>query len=71
MTYDYRCEDCGEVQEVRATLAEKERGLHLVCSKCGGTRLTQVFTAVNVITRSRGGSLPPGCGPGSPTGCCR
>lgn len=71
MTYDYRCEDCGAIQEVWATLAEKERGLQLKCSKCGGTRLAQVFTAVNVITRSSGGSQPPQCGPASGAGCCR
>ncbi len=70
MIYEYRCEKCGTVTDVRASLAEKERGLHPVCPRCGGTDLKQVFTAVNVITRPGGGFMPPACGPGSGAGCC-
>lgn len=70
MTYEYACEDCGALHEVRATLAEKERGLRPRCPNCGSSRLRQVFTAVNVITRPGGGSVPPRCGPGSGAGCC-
>ena len=72
MTYEYECDDCGRVFEIRATIAEKERGLRVECPQCGSTKATQVFTAVNVITRSASGSgaPPPFCGPRSGAGCC-
>ncbi|MFB3779096.1 MAG: zinc ribbon domain-containing protein [Bryobacteraceae bacterium] len=70
MTYEYKCNDCGKSIEIRASMAEKERGLRVECPACGSTRTTQVFTALRVLARSgRGGTLPPSCGgPGS--GCC-
>ncbi len=71
MTYEYQCDECGELLEIRATIAEKERGLDIKCPHCGSTRATQVFTTVNVLTGSgTGGFLPPGCGPNSGPGCC-
>ena len=71
MTYEYECDNCGKLFEIRATIAEKERGLRAKCPTCGSTKVTQVFTAVSVITRSasRSGSLPF-CGPRSGGGCC-
>lgn len=69
MTYEYRCDDCGALMEIRATMAEKARGLRVTCPACGSARATQVFTSVNVFTRSAaGGDAPPFCGPGA--GCC-
>lgn len=72
MTYEYKCDVCGAMLEIRATIAEKERGLQVECPACGGAKVTQVFTTVNVITRSARGSgaPPPFCGPGSRAGCC-
>lgn len=71
MTYEYKCDVCGALLEIRASITEKERGLQVECPACGSNRVTQVFTSVNVLTRSgRGGTLPPGCGPGSGAGCC-
>ena len=34
--YEYQCQACEEVFEVRASIREKEAGLVLVCPKCGG-----------------------------------
>jgi putative FmdB family regulatory protein len=71
LTYEYKCDLCGARLEIRATVAEKERGLQVECPACGSTQTTQVFSAVNVLTQSgRGGGFPPGCGPGSGAGCC-
>ncbi len=71
MIYEYQCEKCGALTEVRASLAEKERGLQVKCPTCGSARVKQVFTAINVIAGpGRGSSMPPGCGPGSGAGCC-
>lgn len=70
MTYEYKCDVCGALLEIRATIAEKERGLRVECPACGGTKATQVFTAVNVLSRSGRGGGPPFCGPDSGAGCC-
>ncbi len=70
MTYEYECDDCGASIEVRATLAEKERGLRVKCPKCGSTKTTQAFRTVNMFIGSGRGSPPPFCGPGSGAGCC-
>jgi putative FmdB family regulatory protein len=71
MTYEYRCDRCGESYEVRATVAEKSRGLPVARPACGSTEATQVYTSMSVLTRAGGSGSPPGCcGPGSGAGCC-
>lgn len=71
MTYEYKCDLCGALLEIRATIAEKERGLQVECPACGSRKVTQVFTTVNVLGRSGGGGAPPpSCGPGTGSGCC-
>lgn len=75
MTYEYRCKKCGQVFDVTATIAEKERGLHPKCPHCGSEATSQVFTTVGVLLGSgcsvAGGSATGsggGCAPGA--GCC-
>jgi len=75
MFYDYRCADCEEVFEIRATFAEKEKGLKPECPKCGSKHTKQVFSALSiggVSTKSAGGNegvqAPSCCMPG--TGGC-
>jgi putative FmdB family regulatory protein len=69
MTYAYQCDKCGEAFTVRATLAEKERGLDLSCPRCGEKSVTQDLRGVGMGFRGEGGGPPfRGCGPGS--GCC-
>ncbi|MCW5962531.1 MAG: hypothetical protein KIT83_00725 [Bryobacterales bacterium] len=72
MTYEYKCDECGAGIEVRASMAEKERGLNVECPACGSARLTQVFRTLNVINgnRSSSPSSSPCCSPGPSTGCC-
>ena len=67
MTYEYDCDTCGKRFEIKATVAEKRRGLRLECPACGGTQAIQVYSSMSVITRSPGGGF---CGPGSGAGCC-
>ena len=43
--YEFECNDCSEVFEVRATIKEKESGLLLVCPKCGSHDVTQKLSA--------------------------
>ena len=69
--YDYRCERCDEVFEVRASIKEKEAGLQPECPKCHSPKARQVITAGLVIRRSDGGGLAfPACDPNAGPGCC-
>jgi putative FmdB family regulatory protein len=69
--YDYHCEKCDEVFEVRASIAEKQAGLTPVCPKCHNSKTKQVLTAGLVIRGGDGASLPfPACGPNAGPGCC-
>ncbi len=71
MTYEYKCDACGRFYEVKATVAEKTKGLELVCPQCESAEATQVFTSVFVLSGSKpGGFVPPSCGPGAGGTCC-
>lgn len=70
MIYAYRCEDCGEQFTMRATLAEKERGLSARCPLCGSRKAAQDFASVGVVRSGAGGGPPRSCGLGSGAGCC-
>ncbi len=67
--YDYRCNACGEVFEVQATMKEKEAGLDVICPKCGGREARQQLTAASTI--HAGNEIPSAssCRPDS-GGCC-
>ncbi|MGC8777196.1 MAG: FmdB family zinc ribbon protein [Candidatus Caldatribacteriaceae bacterium] len=54
-TYEYRCDQCGYVTEVQASLAEKEKGLDLTCPHCGSKSLTQVFGGFLLGCSPKGG----------------
>lgn len=71
-TYVYQCEKCEEVFDVRASIKEKEQGLHPECPECHGKKTRQVLTAGVVIHGSDGASLStlPTCGPNCGPGCC-
>ncbi len=71
MIYASVCDKCGTAFSVRATVAEKERGLDLKCPRCGEKEVTQDFRGVGMMfgAQASGGRPPwPGCGPGA--GCC-
>ena len=44
-TYEYVCTECQTRMEIRATIAEKEKGLTVICPKCGGKKTAQVFSS--------------------------
>lgn len=62
MTYAYACEKCGEKFTVRATLAEKERGLEVQCPRCGSSEVVQDLSGVGLGFGAVPG--PSCCGPG-------
>lgn len=69
MIYAYHCDECGTEFTVRATLAEKERGLTPQCPACGSREVGQDFASVGIV-RAGGGGAASCCRPGSGSGCC-
>lgn len=71
MIYDYKCARCGEIFDVWATLAEKEKGLRPQCPKCNSEDTRQMIGSVNLAGNLKtGGGMPPMCGPAAGPGCC-
>lgn len=69
--YNFQCEQCNEILEVRATIKEKEAGLEPECPKCLGKETKQMITAGLVLRGNNGKSLTlPDCGPNAGPGCC-
>ncbi len=64
--YEYLCSECKTTFDVRATLAEKEKGLKPKCPKCGSEKTIRSFSRINLISSSQGRNFTPGpsCGPG-------
>ncbi len=70
--YDYQCQDCQMVFEVRATFKEKEAGLKPECPRCKSKETHQLLTSGLLLRQTGdGASLAlPGCGPNAGPGCC-
>ncbi len=74
--YEYICVECGEKTEIWATISEKEKGLNIVCQKCGSKNMAQVFKfgGISCGSSSRregnGNSSPTCCGSQAGPGCC-
>lgn len=70
--YNFQCDDCETVFDVRATFQEKERGLDPVCPQCHGQHAHQRISAGWFLSGqgSAGAASAPawGCAPGG--GCC-
>lgn len=71
--YDYRCRECGEVFEVRATFSQKEQGLHPICPVCESGETQQVVTAPLIVRPGAGDGVDLAsfaCSPNAGPGCC-
>lgn len=69
--YDYQCETCNQVFEVRASIQEKEAGLKPVCPNCHGTIAHQVIRVSFVLHTTSGAGNQNFCrGPNVKPGCC-
>jgi putative FmdB family regulatory protein len=69
--YEFQCKDCQTKYDVRASIKEKEAGLHPECPQCNGIHSHQVISAGLVLHGSDGGSLSmSACGPNAGPGCC-
>jgi putative FmdB family regulatory protein len=72
-TYDYRCEKCLSQFEVRASIAEYERGLTVKCPDCGSRRVRRTMNTVNILSCAPKNNSAAGqgcCGSGAGSGCC-
>ncbi len=70
--YEYQCQHCKAVFEVRATFKEKEAGLKPECPECHRKQARQLLTSGLFLRRSEDGAALdlPMCGPRSGPGCC-
>ena len=71
--YEYQCQHCETVFEVRATFKEKEAGLKPECPQCHSKQARQLLTSGLFLRRSDddGAALEaPPCGPNAGPGCC-
>ncbi len=67
-TYEYVCTECQTRMEIRATIAEKEKGLTVICPKCWSKKTAQVFSGFMMMGATKGNGSAPNCGPGC--SCC-
>lgn len=73
-TYDYRCEDCKTIFEVRRSWSSPESAI--VCPNCTSTHARRVYTPVMMFARGDGGAVQTlgasgcaGCAATSCSGC--
>jgi putative FmdB family regulatory protein len=69
--YNYLCEQCDELFEVRASFKEKEAGLEPECPQCHSKETRQLITAGLVLWGSNGNNIyMNACGPDAGPVCC-
>jgi len=69
--YDYQCELCQAIFEVKASITEKEAGLKPVCPACQSQSTRQVITSGLILhTANTGSGSISNCGPNAGPGCC-
>ncbi|MGB9721494.1 MAG: FmdB family zinc ribbon protein, partial [bacterium] len=57
MIYEYICSECGERIEIKATIEEQEKGLKVVCPKCGSDKTLRVYSSF--VAGSKGNKNNP------------
>ena len=74
--YDYQCQECNAVMEIRLSISQKEQNVAVNCPECNSGNTKQVFKTVTVIGASSGSSSSSGscssctsCSGGSCSSC--
>jgi putative FmdB family regulatory protein len=67
--YDYQCQNCQAVFEVRATFKEKQEGLKPKCPQCQSKKTRQLLTSGLLLLHTSDGPSEA-CGPNAGPGCC-
>lgn len=65
--YDFCCEDCQHIFEVRASIKDHEAGLHPICPQCQSSLVQQVLSA-GLFIRGENTAV---CAPDAAPGCCQ
>ncbi|HMB22065.1 MAG: FmdB family zinc ribbon protein [Chloroflexota bacterium] len=65
--YDYQCQHCQSVFEVRATFKEKEQGLKPKCPECQSKKTRQVMSTGLFVSHTDDGCS--GCSGNCGSGC--
>ncbi len=68
--YEYFCQDCENKFELKANVAEKEKGLEAKCPGCGSNKAIQIFGSFFSFSKGSGSNLNGCCGPNPTSGCC-
>ncbi len=67
--YEFRCADCGNIQEVLVSSSSKEKEIEMKCQACEGETLERVLSCVSYAMGSSASGGGPSatsksCGPG-------
>jgi putative FmdB family regulatory protein len=69
--YEFECDNCGWIFDIRASIQEKEAGLRAECPRCRNPKTQQVITTATAIHGGgKAGSSGSCCDPNSGRGCC-
>jgi putative FmdB family regulatory protein len=68
--YDFQCNRCQTVFELRASIKEKEAGLEPECPNCESQDVRQLLTAGLFLHASDVATSLSSCGPNAGPGCC-
>jgi|YelNatPaOPRAMG01_1025707.scaffolds.fasta_scaffold01254_15 putative FmdB family regulatory protein len=78
MIYEFECDKCSTIFEVKASLSEKEKGLKPRCPKCNSENTHQIVTSFSTIglssdfsSHSSGGNSPCSSCTSNACGSCK
>ncbi len=54
--YDYQCDDCRGITQVKASMSEHAAGLEVACGECESTQTKQVFKAMAFVNSGAAGA---------------
>lgn len=67
--YEYKCTECNNIFDFKASLEEMEKGLKPKCPFCGSEKTIKYFGGLNFISGSKDTDLASGSGFGSSCSC--
>lgn len=67
--YDYFCEKCQKNFEVYLTYEEKDKGKIPECPVCKSKQVSQIFSGIGIVSKSKSKQNLPPCY-GSSENCC-
>jgi len=65
-TYEYKCQKCEHIMEIRHSMSETAEFLKLKCENCDSSMLQKLISTPFVMTSSKHSSSSGSC----PTGTC-